>query len=159
MKAYPHQYRVSSSAAPEGEVLLASAGLETLPTQAPLEFDGPGDRWSPETLLVGAVADCFVLSFRAVARVLRLPWASLACDAEGVLEREDGVARFTGFTLHAHLRVPEGCDPADAERALQRAEQVCLISNSLRGRRELRTRVEIVAPPRVDSLPSAAAVV
>lgn len=153
MKAYPHRYRVSSNAAPEGEVVLASPGLDALPTQPPLEFDGPGDRWSPETLLVGAVADCFVLSFRAIARAARLPWSSLACDAEGLLEREEGVARFTGFVLHAHLRVPEGSDPADAERALHRAEQVCLISNSLRGRRELHVRVEIVAPPALTAMP------
>jgi hypothetical protein len=33
----------------------------------PREFDGRGNQWSPESLLAAALADCFVLSFRAVA--------------------------------------------------------------------------------------------
>lgn len=147
MKALPHHYRVRSAAGPDGEVRLDSAGLEPLPTHAPAEFGGPGDRWSPETLLVGAIADCFVLSFRAVARSAHLPWIGLDCEVEGVLDRVEGVTRFTAFALQAHLQVPEGVDPDAADRALHRAEQVCLISNSLSGRRELHTRVESVAAP------------
>lgn len=150
MKAYPHRYRVGSSASPEGEVLLSGIGLQPLPTQPPIEFDGPGNRWSPETLLVGAVADCFVLSFRAVARAARLPWLQLRCEVDGVLERAGDVAYFTRFFLDAYLQVPQGCDPIQAERALHRAEQICLVSNSLRGQRELRAHVEIAAAPRVD---------
>jgi len=57
MHPYPHLYTVQASASPEGDVPLACAGLPTLTTAPPAEFDGPGDRWSPETLLVGAVAD------------------------------------------------------------------------------------------------------
>jgi organic hydroperoxide reductase OsmC/OhrA len=154
VNAFPHRYQVGASAQPESEVLLTSAGLATLPTQPPAEFGGPGDRWSPETLLVGAVVDCFVLSFRAVARSARLSWLELHCDAEGVLDRVEGVTRFTGFVLHARLRIPEGVDPDAAERALHRAEQVCLISNSLHGHKQLRALVEIVPAPAANIVPA-----
>ena len=76
MKPYPHHYQVAASAGVEGEVLLASAGLEPINTAPPVEFDGPGNRWSPETLLVGAIADCFILTFRAVARGCAHPGAA-----------------------------------------------------------------------------------
>ena len=143
MKAYPHHYRVAASASPNGEVVLSSTGVEQIHSAPPVEFDGPGDRWSPETLLVGAIADCFVLTFRAVARAGKLAWISLDCDVEGLLEREPGATRFTSFTVNARLRVPEGTDIGIAERALHKAESSCLISNSLNGRRELIASVEI----------------
>ena len=145
MQAFPHHYRVTSSAEPGGDVVLASAGLADLHSQPPLEFDGPGDRWSPETLLVGSMADCFVLTFRAIARASALRWLSLRCQVEGSLEREGGVSRFTRFTILAELTVPAGVNADLAERCLHKAEQGCLISNSLSGRRELEARVTVTA--------------
>lgn len=144
MKPYPHHYQVAASAGVEGEVLLASTGLEPLNTAPPIEFDGPGNRWSPETLLVGAIADCFILTFRAVARAAKLPWLGLNCEVEGILDREQGVSRFVSFTIHATLRIPEGADQEVAEKALHKAETGCLISNSLSGKFELVTRIEVV---------------
>jgi len=144
MKAYPHLYHVAAKAAPEGEVLLSSAGLEALHSAPPAEFDGPGDRWSPETLLTAAIIDCFVLTFRAIARVGKLPWISLDCDIEGTLERDQGVSRFTGFRINARLGVPAGTDVEAAERAMHKAEAGCLISNSLLAHPELTATVTII---------------
>ena len=62
MKPFPHHFQVMASAGTEGDVVLSGAGLETLQTAAPSEFDGLGNRWSPEALLVGAIAGCFVLT-------------------------------------------------------------------------------------------------
>lgn len=142
MKAFPHAYRVGATAQAEGDVLLSSNGLEALRSAAPVEFDGPGDRWSPETLLVGALADCFVLTFRAIARASKLPWEALDVDVTGTLERDQGNSRFTRFDVHARLRLPPGTDGLLAERLLHKAEAGCLVSNSLTGERRLETVVE-----------------
>ena len=109
----------------------------------PPEFDGPGGVWSPETLLCAAVADCFVLSFRALARASGLAWSDLACRVEGVLERVDGVAQFARFSTFADLTVTTESDAAKARRLLAKAEHVCLISNSLRGQRTLMAEVQV----------------
>jgi organic hydroperoxide reductase OsmC/OhrA len=58
MHPFPHHYYVSAEGNATGAVTLSSPGLATLESAPPVEFDGPGDRWSPETLLVGAIADC-----------------------------------------------------------------------------------------------------
>lgn len=137
MKPFPHHYQVTATSAPEGEVVLSSAGIADLHSAAPIEFDGPGGHWSPETLLVGAIADCFTLTFRAVARATKLPWVSLDVSVIGTLEREQGNSRFTSFNVQARLRVPDGGDLVAAERALHKAESGCLISNSLSGQRHL----------------------
>jgi peroxiredoxin-like protein len=141
MHPYPHLYSVQTQAEPTGDVALRSTGLPALVTAPPAEFDGPGDRWSPETLLVGAVADCFVLSFRAVARASKLEWTGLEASVEGKLDRVEGSTRFTEFHVHATLRVPAGTDITRATKLLEKAEQVCLISNSLVGQRHLHPTV------------------
>lgn len=127
----PHRYRVSMEAGAEGAVRLAAPGLEPLESAPPAEFGGPGDRWSPETLLVAAVADCFALTFRAVARASRYRWTRMRCEAEGVLDRADGVVRFTELRLRVALEVPAGSEPAQGERLLAKAEKGCLVSRSL----------------------------
>jgi organic hydroperoxide reductase OsmC/OhrA len=140
MHPYPHVYKVSAAGSAAGDVTLASAGLPDLPSQAPPEFGGPPGYWSPETLLAAAVADCFVLSFRAIARASKFEWQSLAAEVEGVLERVDGVSRFTRFHTRARLVAP-GADPHRAKMLLEKAEKVCLISNSLNAERHLECEI------------------
>ena len=133
MQEYPHQYVVSAQAPSDGEIQVSSPGLESLPSMPPAEFGGPGDRWSPETFLVAAVADCFILTFRAVARGAKFEWNSVQCDVEGVLNRVDRVTRFTDYNVHVTLKVPAGSDLQKAERLIEKSEHVCLVTNSLNG--------------------------
>ena len=97
--------------------------------------------WSPETLLTASVADCFILTFRAIARASKLEWEELSCTADGVLDRVDNVTRFTRFDLKATLKLAEGADPAKAERILHMAEKNCLITNSMSSEVNLETEV------------------
>lgn len=143
MQAFPHHYAVTAGTAPGDDVTLESDRLPSLPSAPPAEFGGPGDRWSPETLLVAAVADCFVLTFRAIAGVSKLPWISLTCDVTGTVDRIERVTQFTGFQVHAHLRVPPGTNEDLAHRTLVRAEQTCLVTNSLKAAPHLDARVEV----------------
>jgi organic hydroperoxide reductase OsmC/OhrA len=141
----PHVYSASAASTPEGDIALASAGLPAIASAAPTEFGGPGDRWSPETLLVAAVADCFTLSFRAVAAASKLAWTSLDVSATGTLDKVERATRFTRIDVHAALRVPAGVDAARAQRLLERAEQICFISNSLVCPRHLEASVEVAS--------------
>ena len=120
---------------------MSSAQLPHIESDAPPEFDGPGGVWSPETLLCASLADCFVLTFRSIARIGKLPWVQLECRIEGVLERVERVSQFTRFATFAVLRVPAGTDVAAARAALERAEHGCLIANSLRAARTLEAEV------------------
>ena len=143
MAEFPHHYEVTASGAPQGPVAVSSPGLDSLETAPPAQFGGPGDRWSPETLLVGAMADCFVLTFRAIARASKAPWVSLRCEVEGTLDRVERVTRFTGFVVRASLRLPAGADAEQGRRLLERAEHGCLITNSLKGESRLEATVDV----------------
>lgn len=131
MHPFPHHYTVDASAAGEKPVTLTSPGLPALETAPPPEFGGPGDRWSPEGLLIAAAVDCFVLTFRGIAGASKYAWNRLECKSDGVLERVDGVTRFTSIAIGARLWVPEGSDCVKGVKLLEKAEQTCLVMNSL----------------------------
>ena len=146
MQPLPHHYDVTVTASEKGPVEITSRGLNTLTSAPPLEFDGPGNLWSPETLLVAAAADCFVLTFRAVSNVTRLRWTSLVCNASGTLDRSEGVTRFTAIRFRAHLLLPAEADAAKANKALEKAEKACLVGNSLKCLPTLETEVTFEEP-------------
>ena len=118
--------------------------LPDFESASPPEFDGPGGVWSPETLLCASLADCFILTFRAVSRAAHLEWLNLECRVEGVLERVERIPQFTSFATFAKLVVPLGADLDKARELLERAEHGCLIANSLRGSRTLDAQVVVV---------------
>ena len=141
MQSFPHHYEVSATGSGTGDIFIRSADLPDWPTNAPAEFDGPGDRWSPETMLVGAVANCYILTFRAIATASQFPWTDLQCSASGLLDRVDRVTQFTAIQLDVKLTVPAGTDRDKAERLLAKAEQACLITSSLKAHAELTAEV------------------
>jgi len=149
MQALPHRYHVKGSGRVTGDVELTSERLTVLHSSSPAEFGGPGDRWSPETLLVGAVADCFILTFRAIAKASGLSWISLDCDVTGTLDRVDRVTQFTRFDMTARLGIPSGQDTDRARHALEKAERNCLISSSLKASIALDITVEIAEPEQL----------
>ena len=142
-QALPHLYKITANAQCEGGVTLKGDGIPTMASAPPAQFGGPGDQWSPEDLLVAAVADCFILTFRAIARASKLEWIDVECAAEGKLERVDRITQFTSFDVQARLTVSADTDPEKARQLMQKAESNCLITNSLRASTHLHTEVVV----------------
>ena len=141
MQDFPHHYLATASAGPVDTVTISSENMPQLVSAPPAEFGGPGDQWSPEHLLVASVADCFILTFRAIARASKLEWVALEAQAEGVLDRVDRVTRFTHVNVRATLPVPAGTDEDKARRLMQKAEDACLITNSMTAQTHLEAAV------------------
>jgi peroxiredoxin-like protein len=141
MHPFPHHYSVHATVRPDGDVPLAAEGVRVIESAPPREFDGPGNQWSPEQLLTAAVADCFLLSFRAIATASKFAWVSLEADTKGTLDRADGKMRFTRFDTHAKLHVHSGADAERARKLLEKAEATCLVANSLASERHLTVEV------------------
>ncbi len=49
MQDYPHRYKAAAQGGIEGIIDTSSPGLQNIAAMPPPEFDGPGDKWSPET--------------------------------------------------------------------------------------------------------------
>src|SRR5688500_10834565 len=116
MQPLPHHYDVTVTAREVVSAEITSRGLPDMPSAPPSEFGGPGNMWSPETLLVADVADCFVFTFRAIAKASKFEWTQLVCNGTGTVDRSDRLTRFTALQLHARLRLPTGSDMELAAR-------------------------------------------
>lgn len=144
MQGFPHQYAVTATGGTSGDISISGEKLPTIITAPPEEFGGPGDRWSPETLLVASVADCYILTFRAIARASNIEWNSLRCDVTGTLDKVDKVTRFTHFSINASVDAPDGTNEARMRRVMEKAEENCLITNSLSATKELSVDIQFI---------------
>lgn len=131
MKPLPHHYEVSLTGGPTGHATLLLAGAPPLATAPPRDFDGPGDAFGPEHLLLAAVEACFLFTLRVVAQASRVSFTAVAATAEGTVDRQDGILRFTAITLRARLTVPPGTDRERAVRVMEKSEKACLVSATL----------------------------
>lgn len=131
MKPLPHRYTVLLGGGAKGYAALTAPGVANLPAAPPVEFNGPGDAWSPEQLLLAAVASCYLFTLRAVAQAFRLDFISLELSTEGVVDRGEGGLRFTEIVLRPRLLMPAVTDQGRASRVLERAKTACLVSASL----------------------------
>ena len=145
MQDLPHHYVASARAEGDRNVIVSSDGLPDLETAGPAQFGGPGDVWSPEDMLVGSVANCLVLSFRAIARAAKLEWLTLECDAEGKLDKIEKLTQFVGFEIKAKLTIADEADRKKAGVLLEKAEKYCLITNSLKAEPHLETEVIVAS--------------
>lgn len=133
MEPLPHHYTVIASGGGKADshIAVTASNLPDLTTNAPTEFGGPGNQWSPESLLMAAVADCFVLTFRAVAQASKLQWDQIQCQATGTLDRIDRKPQFTEIQLHVTVILQGDNSTERVQRVLEKAEGGCLITNSL----------------------------
>jgi len=137
---FPHTYR-ATAAMSDGDVVLKSGDLPEIASAPPTAFGGPGNRWSPEDLLVASVADCFALSFRAIAAASKLSWDRLEVEVEGTLDRVGPKMLFTQFVVRPTLHVPSDVPEHQPGKVLEKAEKTCLVTNSL--------NAEIVLEPTI----------
>jgi organic hydroperoxide reductase OsmC/OhrA len=131
MRPLPHRYCVRLTGGASGAVQLSAAGLPDLRSAPPAEYDGPGDAWSPEHLLLAAVQACFLFTLRAIAGLSKLECTAIDVEAIGTVDRQDGVTRFTEIVLRSRLTVPPGTDRNRAEQVLEKSKKACLVTASL----------------------------
>lgn len=96
----------------------------------PSEFQGDPATWSPEHLLVSALALCLFTTFEAFAAREGLTVHGWRDAATGVLDKTSSGLAFKSFTIEVQLTVAA----ADVERAretLERAHRHCIVSRAL----------------------------
>ena len=111
---------------------VTSADKPDLAVATPPEFkNGVPGVWSPEDLLVAAVASCFAVTMVAVAERRDLPLYGIEVTGTGHLtQRDDGRFGFVAIELTAHIQTAELSVEA-LIHAAKYAERACLVSMAL----------------------------
>lgn len=99
--------------------------------------------WSPEHLFTASVASCLMTTFLAIAENSKLDFISFRCSTDGKLEKVEGKFQMTEVLLEPVVTVKEEKDKEKALRVLEKSEQNCLISNSVKARVVMKPTIEI----------------
>ena len=137
-----HTYTTSLGWSGARRGVSSSPGLPELDVATPPQFPGGIDGvWSPEHLFVAAVEVCIMTTFLAIAENSKLEFVSYNSSAVGTLEETGSGYEFTRIVIRPHLVVSDETKVARGERILQKAEEHCLISRSMKTTVELETSV------------------
>ncbi len=146
---YKYQASASWTLHRHGFVKAGDGVPYTLDFSVPPEFGGEGGMWTPEHLLLGAVASCFVATFRGMAEKSNLDFQTIEVAVEGVIEKKDGSLRFTKLILHPEALICREEDRERVSRLLEKAERGCLIAKSLSAAIEVEPQIWVETPAPV----------
>lgn len=143
MSADKHEYNVDLSWTEERKGTLRSAELnEELEVATPPPFDGGVEGiWSPEHLFAASVSSCFMTTFLAIAEYSKLKFENIDVKATAKLGKVDGKFMVTEIVLKPELVIADEGHTEKALRIMEKAEQACLVTRSI--------KTEIVFEPTV----------
>ena len=83
---------------------------------------------------MASVNICVMTTFLAVAERAGLAFSTYESVAEGRLELVEGKFQFTAITIKPTITLKAVADTAKAKEMIEKAEDNCLISNSMKAR-------------------------
>lgn len=146
-KLEKHEYEVDLKWK-EGRIgSLSSDKLDkSIEVATPPEFPGGVEGiWSPEHLYVASVSSCFMTTFTAIAEYSKLSFEDLTVPATGLMSNESGKFEITEITLRPTLTISDEDKRDKALRILQKSEEVCLITRSIKTEVKLEPTIAIAA--------------
>jgi organic hydroperoxide reductase OsmC/OhrA len=112
------------------------------------ELGGLQGRWTPEQLLLCALASCFTTTFHEVARAAKFDFTDLEVEIEGSVHRNRTTGcNFTEILMRPRLTVQseEMCEAGLG--LLRRTKALCMISRAISVPQTLEPTVEIGKVP------------
>jgi len=107
------------------------------------ELGGLQGRWTPEQLLLCALAGCFTTTFHDVARAAKFEYTDLEVEMEGSVHRSRSTGcNFTEILIRPRLTVPSEGQREAGLGLLRRTKQLCMISRAITVPQTLEPAVE-----------------
>jgi organic hydroperoxide reductase OsmC/OhrA len=116
---------------------------------SPPAFGGLEGRWTPEDLLLCAVASCYTTTFRTLAEYSKFQYTDLQVEVESAISKADTGYNFGEVFIRANLLIPQEEERARAIKLLHKAKGLCLVSRALAIEQRFEPRVQ-VGEPRVE---------
>ena len=113
-------------------VLTAEDAAGIIHVATPRVFGGEGRDWSPEHLFLGAVSSCFMTTYLVFAKKLQFEISRFECNVTGQIRLVEGKYQFTRIEVFPKVYVADERFKEKANMALQKTQQYCLISNSIK---------------------------
>ena len=112
------------------------------------ELGGLQGRWTPEQLLLCALAGCFTTTFHDVARSAKFEYTDLEVEIEGSVRRSRTAGcNFTEILIRPRLTVNFEEQRETGLALLRRTKSICMISRAISVPQTLEPTVETVKVP------------
>jgi len=112
------------------------------------ELGGLQGRWTPEQLLLSALAGCFTTTFHDVARSAKFDYTDLEVEIEGSVRRSRSAGSgFSEILIRPRLSVHADDQVEAGLNLLRRTKALCLISRAITVPQTLEPTVEVVKIP------------
>ncbi len=122
---------------------LSLPDFPTITVATPPEFPkGVPNTWSPEHLFVASINICLMTTFLAIAENSKLEFVSYSCEGTGKLEKVENRYMISEVELIPTIIVKESKYVERTERIIKKAEEHCLISNSVKTRIILKPEIK-----------------
>ena len=139
-----HKYRVVSWwTSGQTGIAKSDSAPNAIHFAAPPQFGGLEGRWTPEYLLITALASCFTTTFHAIAECSKFEYTDLAVEAEGTVSKTDPGYCFSEIVIRPSLTIPNEEQRERAISLLHKAKALCLVSRALATAQKFEARVEI----------------
>jgi len=112
---------------------------------APPEFGGVQGRWTPEALLLCAIASCYTTTFRALAEYSKFEYTDLEVEAQGAIRKADSGYEFGEIMIRPKLTISSEEEQPRALRLLEKTKNLCLVSRALSVTQIFEPRVHVTA--------------
>ena len=123
-----------------GSLSEGSGVLNGAPVTFASRVESPGGKTSPEELIASAHATCYAMALSNTLAEKDTPPERLEVDA--VCTLDDQQLKITAVTLNVRGTVP-GIGDEDFENTAREAEQICPVSNALRGNVEIQLQTSL----------------
>lgn len=110
---------------------------------APPEFGGMEGRWTPESLLLCAIAGCYTTTFRAIAEYSKFEYADLEVQVEGAIKKVESGYAFTQIVIRPNLSITNEAEHPRALKLMQKAKGLCLVARALSVEQVFEPRVQV----------------
>jgi peroxiredoxin-like protein len=139
-----HKYRaVAWWTSGQSGIAKSDSASNTIHFTAPPQFGGLEGRWTPEDLLMTALASCFTTTFHAIAGYSKFEYTDLAVEAEGTVSKTDNGYCFSEIVIRPSLMIPNEEQRERAVGLLHKAKALCLVSRALATAQKFEARIEI----------------
>jgi organic hydroperoxide reductase OsmC/OhrA len=126
-----HAYRVDAWwASGRSGIAKSDSAPNAIHFTAPTEFGGLEGCWTPEELLLAALAGCLTTTLRAIAGV-QFSLTDLQVEANGIVRKAASGYSFSEIVVRPTLKIADLSEREQALQILKRAESLCLVARAL----------------------------
>jgi len=110
---------------------------------APKAFGGLEGRWTPEELLLAAVAGCFTTTVRSISGN-QFDFKDLQVEASGTVRKAQSGFGFSEIVICPTLKIACSEERERALDLLKKAEKLCLVSRALGTNLRFEPKIEVI---------------